>query len=71
MMNKKTMPMGFRPSSGVDRRPRVAIIFDEDLFEEIKIQALREEKGFSEMVRELTRVGLLDLRESDALEPAA
>jgi hypothetical protein len=65
------MPKGFRPASGVDRRPRVAVIFDEDLFEDVKAQALREEKGFGEMVRELIRVGLLDLRESDALEPAA
>ena len=69
-MRKRGMPRGFRPTRG-DRRPRVAVIFDEDLFEEIKAQALREEKSFSEMVRELARVGLLDLRESDALEPAA
>jgi hypothetical protein len=67
---KTTMPKGFRPASG-DPRPRVAVTFDEDLFEEIRLQALREKKGFSEMVRELCRVGLFDLRESDELEPAA
>ena len=64
------MPKGFRPASG-DSRPRVAVVFDEELFEEIKKQAVREKKTFSAMVRELCIVGLLDLRESDELEPAA
>jgi len=64
---KRTMPKGFRPSRG-DARPRVAVIFDEDLFEQICAQATRERKGFSEMVRELCRVGLLDLAESDKME---
>jgi len=66
----KPMPVGFRPATG-DPRPRVAVVFDEELFEEVKLQAMKEGKGFSEMVRELCRVGLLDLRESDELEPAA
>lgn len=64
------MPRGFRPARG-DPRPRVAVIFDEELFDQIRAQAIKEEKSFSAMVRELCRVGLLDLAESDRLEPAA
>ena len=67
---KRTMPKGFRPVRG-DPRPRVAVIFDEDLFKQICEMALKEHKGFGQMVGELCRVGILDLEESDRLEPAA
>lgn len=66
----RKMPRGFRPVTG-DHRPRVAVIFDDDLFEAIRAMAVKEDKGFSQMVRELCRVGILDLEESDRLEPAA
>ncbi len=68
--SKKSMPKGFRPSKG-DPRPRVAVVFDEELFTRICAQATKEKKNFSEMVSELCKVGLFDLEESDKLEPAA
>jgi hypothetical protein len=58
------MPRGFRPATG-DPRPRVAVVFDEELFARIKLRAVREGKGFSEMVRELCSLGLFDLEESE------
>lgn len=67
---KKKMPIGFRPASG-DHRPRVAVVFDEELFDKIRAMAALENKSFSEMVRELCRVGILDLEESDRLEPSS
>jgi hypothetical protein len=67
---KRAMPQGFRPATG-DSRPRVAVVFDEDLFERVKDRAVREGKGFSEMVRELCQIGLFDLEESDHHEVAA
>lgn len=66
----RKMPRGFRPAVG-DPRPRVAVIFDEELLKAICAMAIKEDKGFSAMVRELCRVGILDLEESDRLEPAA
>jgi hypothetical protein len=67
---KRTMPKGYRPKKG-DPRPRVAVIFDDELFEKICARAKQERKGFGEMVRELCKVGLFDLEESDRFEPAA
>lgn len=64
---KKTMPIGFRSARG-DPRPRVAVIFDEELFDKIRVMATKEGKGFSQMVGELCQVGILDLEESDKLE---
>lgn len=64
---KTTMPKGFRPARG-DSRPRVAVIFDEELFQRICAMALKEKKGFSTMVAELCKVGIFDLEESDRLE---
>ena len=64
---KRTMPKGFRPATG-DARPRVAVVFDEALFEKICFIAQKEGKGFSAMVRELCQVGILCLEESDMHE---
>lgn len=66
----RTMPRGFRPVTG-DHRPRVAVVFDDDLFDAIRALAIKENKNFSAMVRELCKIGILDLEESDRLEPAA
>lgn len=70
MMMKKTMPVGFRPATG-DHRPRVAVVFDEELLERICTRATKEGKGFSPMVRELCSLGLFDLEESERFDTAA
>jgi hypothetical protein len=63
---KKTMPKGYRDKTGAS--PRVAVMFPEDLFAQIKTMAVKEDKSFSTMVCELCRVGIFDLEESDASE---
>lgn len=60
------MPKGFR-EKGHD--PKVAVMFPEYVFKQIKIMAVQESKTFSEMVVELCTVGIFDLQESDACEP--
>jgi hypothetical protein len=59
------MPIGFREKG---HGPKVAVIFPEELFEQIKVRATKENKTYSAMVCELCRVGLFDLDESDACE---
>ena len=66
---KTSMPRGFRPAFG-DRRPRVAVVFDEELFEKIRTMATKEGKGFSAMVGEICEIGIFDLEESDKHEAA-
>ena len=65
-MTKKKMPKGFREKG---HPPKVSVMFPEELFTRIKKMARAEDKGFSVMVVELCRVGILDLEESDACEP--
>jgi hypothetical protein len=65
-MKKRVMPKGFRQGS---YGPRIAVLFTEDLFNQIAAMATVEDKSFSAMVCELCRVGILDLQESDAHEP--
>jgi hypothetical protein len=48
---------------------QVAIRFDEELFQLILTRAKREKKDFNTMVKELCRVGELDLADSDQYEP--
>ena len=62
------MPKGFR-DKGRSNNPKVAVVFDEKLFNQIKTMALKEKKSFSGMVCELCKVGILDLEESDQWEP--
>jgi hypothetical protein len=65
---RKTMPKGFRDEGA---NPKVAVMFDEEIFDKIKKMALKERRSFSAMVCELCKVGILDLEESDRLEPEA
>jgi predicted CopG family antitoxin len=65
---RKTMPRGFRDEGA---NPKVAVMFDEEIFDKIKKMALKERRSFSAMVCELCKVGILDLEESDRLEPEA
>jgi predicted DNA-binding protein len=62
------MPQGYRNKSG---ELQTAIRFSDELFERIKLRALKEDKTFSEMVQELCAIGLFDLDESDSHEQAA
>ena len=66
---RKDMPKGFRAKP--DDSPKVAVAFNAELFEKIKEMALKENLTFGAMVCELCEVGILDLEESDSLEPAA
>jgi hypothetical protein len=68
MQMKNPMPKGFRERGRYN--PKVAVMFPEDLFDQIKTMATKEDKSFSAMVCELCRVGILDLQESDELEMA-
>ena len=66
------LPMKAVPGVGYIERPgyrKIAISFPEQQFHKIRERAMRENKTISEMVSELCTVGLLDLEESDALEP--
>jgi hypothetical protein len=65
---RKSMPKGFREEGA---NPKVAVMFEEVLFEKIKKMALKERRSFSGMVCDLCKVGILDLEESDRLEPEA
>lgn len=62
------MPKGFRDEGA---NPKVAVMFEEAIFEKIKKMALKEGRSFSAMVCELCKVGIFDLEESDRLEPEA
>jgi hypothetical protein len=48
---------------------KVACSFDTRLFLRIRKRAEKEKRSFTSMVEELCKVGLLDLEESDRLEP--
>jgi hypothetical protein len=48
---------------------KIACRFDPHTFRKIKAMAAKEGKSFSAMASTLCKVGLLDLEESDALEP--
>jgi hypothetical protein len=65
---RKSMPKGFRDEGA---NPKVAVMFEEALFDKIKKMALKERRSFSSMVCELCKVGIFDLEESDRLEPEA
>ena len=51
-------------------RLKIACAFDPRLFSKIKRMAEKDSRSFSSVVEELCRVGMLDLEESDRLEPA-
>jgi len=59
------MAKGYKESG----RLKIACAFESELFKKIQKQAIKEHKSFSKMVEELCKVGMLDLEESDALEP--
>lgn len=63
---KVKVPAGYKDKSG---HTKVAVNFPTALFKQIADQSLKENKKFSDMVSELCKVGLLDLSESDSLEP--
>ena len=66
------LPIKPIPGIGYIERPgyrKIAISFSESQFHKIRERAIRENKSVSEMVSELCVVGLLDLEDSDALEP--
>jgi hypothetical protein len=68
-MKKKHMPKGFRAKP--DHDPKVAVAFDNDLFEKIKAMAEKENLTFGAMVCELCEVGIIDLEDADQHEPHA
>ena len=60
-------PKGYRTKT--DHKLRIACGFEDKLFKKILREAQKNKKPFSAMVEELCKVGLLDLEESDMLEP--
>ena len=59
-------PKGYRNSRGLIQ---IAVSFSETEFQNIIKQGQKDKKNFNDMLRELCRIGLFDLQESDCLEP--
>jgi len=64
-MRKKVK--GYKETRG---RTKIACAFEDKLFLKIKRMAEKDCRSFSSVVEELCRVGMLDLEESDRLEPS-